>query len=175
MNDEEQALWRGFEARLERLEHLVQELSDVVDGNRHRKIIGLSPEQDRMDLDIRKINAVLFQDPTGQKGLLHDVDVLMGRRKDLSQSRELKWKFATEVVIKILALIGILLMGWDKMEGLYQKILHQKPSLLEQKIEKAKHPKSPKKLYRVRVVPASSANTTETEPKMPSEPEAPSK
>jgi hypothetical protein len=56
-------------------------------------------------------------------------------------------------VIKILALVGVLLLGWDKLEGLYKKIVHQKPSQLEAKIEKAKHPKG-KTLYRVRVVPA---------------------
>lgn len=161
MNDEENALWRGFEARLERLEHLITEVLDIVNGNRHRKIIGLASEQDRMDLELRKINAVLFQDPTGQKGLLHDIDFLMGRRKYDNQSRELKWKFATEVVVKILALVGVLLLGWDKMEGLYKKIINQKPSPLEQRIEQAKHPKSPKKIYRYRVVPAPSDDPKE--------------
>ena len=152
VNDEENALWRGFEARIERLEHLVEELLDIVNGNRHRKIVGLASEQDRMDLELRKINAVLFQDPTGQKGLLHDVDFLMGRRKYDNQSRELKWKLATEIVIKILALVGILLLGWDKMEGLYKKLLNQKQSPLEERIEQAKHPKG-KKIFRIRIVP----------------------
>ena len=165
MNEEDNPLWKGLDARTERLEHLVQELNDIVQGNRYRKIIGLVSEQDRMDLDLRKINAVLFQDPTGQKGLLHDVDVLMGRRKYDNQSRELKWKFATEVVIKILALVGVLLLGWDKLEGLYKKMVNQKPSQLEAKIEKAKHPKG-KTLYRVRVVPAEapSDDTKESPP-----------
>lgn len=158
MNEDDNVNWRGLEARIERLENRIQELQDIVEGNRHRKIIGLVTEQDRMDLELRKVNAVLFQDPTGQKGLLHDVDVLMGRRKYDNQSREMKWKFATEVVVKILALVGILLLGWDKMEALYLKIIHQKPSPLEAKIERAKRPKG-KTIYRVRHVPESTKET----------------
>ncbi len=163
MNEDDNPLWKGLDARIERLEHLVQEIHDVVQGNRYRKIIGLATEQDRMDLELRKINAVLFQDPTGQKGLLHDVDVLMGRRKYDNKTTELKWKFATEVVIKILALVGVLLLGWDKMEALYKRILNQKPAPLEAKIEKAKHPKG-KPIYKVHIVSdeAPSENTKES-------------
>lgn len=152
MNEDENVIWRGLEARIERTEDKIAEHDDLLNGNRSKKLIGLSQEQDRMDLELRKINAVLFQDSTGQKGMIHDVDFLMGRRKYDNQSRELIWKFVTEVVIKMLALVGVLLLGWDKLEGLYKKIIQQKPSPLEQKIEQAKHPKSPKKLYRYRTV-----------------------
>ena len=164
MNDEENIVWRGLEARIERLEHHVQELMDIVQGNRHNKVVGLAPEQDRMDLELRKINAVLFQDPTGQKGLLHDVDFLMGRRKYDNQSREYRWKFATEIIVKILTLAGLLLLGWDKMEGLYRKLISQKMGPLEKKIEQAKHPKSAKKIYRIHVVPASDPTPDDSPP-----------
>lgn len=165
MDEEDNPLWKGLDARTERLEHLVQELNDIVQGNRYRKIIGMATDQDRMDLELRKINAVLFQDPTGQKGLLHDVDVLMGRRKYDNQSREIIWKSATEVVVKILALVGVLLLSWDKLEVLYHKIRNQKPAPLEAQIEKAKHPKG-KTLYKVRHLQekALSGDTEESPP-----------
>lgn len=163
MNEEDNVLWKGFEARLERIEDIVKDLDEMLRGDRHRKIVGLLYEQDRMDQELRKINAVLFQDPTGQKGLLHDVDVLMGRRKYDNQTREFKWKFATQVVVKILTLAGILILGWDKMESLYRKLVNQKPSPLEAKIEQAKHPKG-KKIYRVRVVAPTDTSDTQESP-----------
>lgn len=78
-----------------------------------------------------------------------------------------KWEFLTKVTVQLLILAGFLILGWDKLEGLYQKIIHQEPSLLEKKIERARHPKSPKKMYRVRVVP--SGATSETPSVEPSE------
>lgn len=158
MNDDE---WRrGVDEHLirdliEDLQERVRELDIILRGEKGKS--GLIAEYDRHDEKLTKLYAVIFQDPTGQKGVLHDIDVLMGRRKYDNQSREFKWKFATEVTVKILTLAGILFLGWDKMEALYQKIIHQKLSPLEQKIEKARHPKSPKKIYRVRVVPAPAA------------------
>lgn len=169
MDDEENALWRGFEARLERLEHLVQELLDLVNGNRHRKIVGLSSEQDRMDLELRKINAVLFQDSTGQKGLLHDIDYLMGRKSDREKNRQYRWQFWTAVIVAMITGATALITNWDKIKKNFPK---SNPGPLEARIERARHPKSPKKVYRLRVVPPSSAITTETEPKTPPEPEA---
>jgi hypothetical protein len=51
-----------------------------------------------------------------------------------------------------------LITNWDKI----LKILPQDhPGPVSQMIEKAKHPKSPKKIYRYRVVPASTPGETE--------------
>lgn len=163
MNEDENVIWRGFEARIERLENLVQELNDVVEGNRHRRIIGLAPEQDRMDLELRKLNAVVFTDSTGKHGLAHDVDVLMGRQVGADRRSEFRWKYWIPTILSVLALVVTILTQWGQIKGNFPK---DHPGPLEQEIEKAKHPKG-KTIYRVHRVQAEvpSEPTEETPPK----------
>lgn len=145
-NEEENVIWRGFEARIERLENLVQALNDVIEGNRHRRIIGLASEQDRMDLELRKLNAVVFTDSTGKHGLAHDVDVLMGRQAGADRRSEFRWKYWAPTLLALLALTTTILTNLDKIKA-NLPLYH--PGPLEAKIDQAKHPKG-KVIYRIR-------------------------
>lgn len=148
MNEDDNFIWRGLEARIERLEDVVRDLDEAIRGNRHKKMVGLLPDQDRMDLELRKINAILFQDPTGQKGLLHDVDFLMGRRKYDNDSREIKWKFWGPIIIVLITQGVLILLNLDKIK---QNLPLYHPAPLEAAIDQARHPKG-KKIYRIRHV-----------------------
>lgn len=164
MNDEEHPIWRGFEARIERLEDVVHDLDEMLRGDRHRKIIGLLAEQDRMDADLRKINAVVFTDSTGKHGLAHDVDVLMGRQAGIDRRSEFRWKYWIPTLLAVLALSITILTNWVQIKQNFPK---DHPGLLEQEIEKAKHPKG-KRLYRVRHIQEkapSDEDTKESPPK----------
>lgn len=161
MNEEENALWRGFEARLERLEHKVQELLDIVHGNRYKKIVGLESDVDRMDSDIRKLNAVMFMDSTGKHGVAHDVEVLMGRQAGVDRRSEFRWKYWMPTLLALLALTVTVLTNLEKIRSNFPKY---HPGPLELKIDQAKHPKG-KKIVRYRTVPVPSEDTEESPPK----------
>ncbi len=150
MNEEENALWRGFEARLERLEDMVREFDELLRGDRRRKVVGLLADQDRMDAELRKLNAVVFTDSTGKHGVAHDVDVLMGRQAGVDRRSEFRWKYWIPTLLAVLAMATTILTNLDKI---LQNLPKPKLSPLEEKIEKAKHPKG-KTLYRVHHVPA---------------------
>ena len=150
MDDEENALWRGFEARLERLEDIIRELDEILRGDRRRKIVGLLADQDRMDLELRKLNAVVFTDSTGKHGLAHDVDVLMGRQAGVDRRSEFRWKYWMPTVLALLALAATILTNLDKIKA---NLPQYHPAPLEAKIDQARHPKG-KTLYRVRRVQA---------------------
>lgn len=162
MNDEE---WRKFVDEhvlrdiLEDLQERVKDHDIILKGERGKG--GLIAEYDRHDDKLTRLYAVIFQDPTGQKGLLRDVDLLMGRRSSREKSSEFKWQFWTAVIVAIISSGSLVLTRWPEIK----KLLPQDhPDQISQMIEKAKHPKSKKKIYRYRVVPAS-APITETEPK----------
>jgi hypothetical protein len=130
--------------KLEDLRAQVKELEKVIRGGRD----SLTSEYRRHDQELTRINAVLFQDPTGQKGLLHDVDVLMGRRRDKDETRGLKWQFWGLILTAVIgALAGIL----PNLGRIKEALLRVDP--LEKKIEQAKHPHSKHKIYRYRAVP----------------------
>ncbi len=163
MDDDSSVLWRGLESRLERVEDITSGLDEILRGNRRKKIIGLLEEQDRMDADLRKLMAVVFQDSTGKRGLAHDVDVLMDRRSGEDRRSQLKWGFWTAIIVAAMTSATALLTNWDKI---LKSLPKHNPSPLEKKIEKARHPKSPKKIYRFRIVPPPSEDpgTTQDNP-----------
>ncbi len=153
MNEESNALWRGFEARLERLEDMVRDLDEVLRGDRHKKIFGLLPEYDRLDLEVRKLNAVVFVDSTGKRGIAHDVDYLMDRRSGQERREGFKWTFWGLILATIISSLAAVLTNLDKIKILLP-VLRLSP--LEEKIERARHPKG-KKVFRVRIAPQEKA------------------
>ncbi len=174
MNDEDQPIWRGFEARLERLEDIVKDLDESLRGGRRRRIIGLLAEHSRLEDLVTKLNAVVFMDSTGKHGMAHDVDVLMGRQTGADRRSEFRWKYWIPTLLAVLAMTATILTNLDKIKANLPKY---HPALLEKKIDRAKHPKG-KTLYHIRqisspkVAPSmetpekrDSQNTSESPPK----------
>lgn len=150
MNEDENIIWRGFEARLERIEDIVNELDSSLRGDRRRKIIGLLPEWDQHTTELRQIRTLMFGDAAGSnKGMAHDVDVLMDRRSGKERRSQLLWGFWTAIAVAVISSITAILTSWDKI----QPLLKDHPAPLEQAIEKAKHPRG-KTILRVRRVQA---------------------
>jgi len=161
VNEDENVIWRGIDARLERLEDMVQELDAALRGDRRRKIIGLLPEWDRHDAELRRLNALVLGDVAGSnKGMAHDVDVLMDRRSGKDRRAQLQWGFWTAITVAVISSGTAILTNLEKIKANLPKY---HPGPLEAQIEKAKHPKG-KKIYRIRVVPekAPSDNTGES-------------
>jgi len=150
MSDEDfNVIWRGFEARLERLEDLVKELDQTVRGSRRTKDPGLIAEADRFDHELRRLNAVVFTDATDTHGLVHDVNVLMGRQVGSDRRSEFRWKYWMPTMLAILAMILTILVNLDKIKANLPKY---HPSPLEKKIDRAKHPRG-RKIVKIRVIP----------------------
>ncbi len=150
MNEEENLYWRGFDARLARIEDLVQGLDESLRGDRRKKIIGLLAEFDRLDERVRQLYAVVIGDAASNHGMRHDVDMLMGRRKYDGQIKEFRWKHVIPTLLAILALTISFLANLDKILKTFRQP-SQDP--VDQMIEKAKHPKG-KTLVRYRHVQA---------------------
>lgn len=148
MNEDENVIWRGFEARIERLEDVVRDLDDMLRGNSRKRVIGLQPEYDRIDHELRRLNAVIFTDSTGKHGLAHDVDVLMGRQAGVDRRSEFRWKYWAPTLLALLALAVTFLTNLDKIMA---NLPQYHPAPLEEKIDQAKHPRG-KKIVRYRVI-----------------------
>lgn len=154
MNDEE---WLE---KFEDLQDRIRELEITLHGKRAKT--GILAEYERHDELLARLYAVVWQDPTGKTGLLHDVDVLMGRRSDKVQGAQYKWQFWGLILATLISSGAAVLVSWDKIIKLIPK---DHPGPLERKIERARHPKAKNKIIQYRVVPA---------PKEPNPDEAPS-
>ncbi len=164
MGDEEGLVWRGIDARLERIEDIVRELDELLRGSRKTKYTGLVADQERMELELRKLNAVVFVDSTGKRGIAHDIDVLMDRRSYSERREGIKWTFWGLILATVISSLTAILTNLDKLKSL-MPLLRLSP--LELKIERAKHPKSPKKLVRYRTVPRKAPASPENPPSDP--------
>ncbi len=160
MNDEDQPIWRGFEARLERLEDLVRDLDESLRGDRRHRIIGLLGEHSKLEELVTKLNAVVFMDSTGKHGLAHDVDVLMGRQSGADRRSEFRWKYWIPTLLALLAMAVTILTNLDKIR---QNLPTDHPGPLEKKIEQARHPRG-KKIYRTRIISAEPSENTKELP-----------
>lgn len=166
MNDEE---WRKavdehlIRELLEDVQDRVKEFDAILRGERGHG--GLISEYERHDEMLTRLYAVIIQDSTGKKGLLHDVDHLMGRKSFSERTIQFRWQSWTAIAV---AVIGAAAANLQSLEKIAKKFLKEKPGILEQKIEKAKRPRG-KKIIRYRVVPApasapSAAIPTEPKP-----------
>lgn len=124
-------------ARIRDLEHIVIKGKD-----------NLRSEYRRHDELLTRIYAVLFQDATGQKGVLHDLDVLMGRRRVRDESRGLKWQFWGVVLAAAIAGLTAILTHLPQIK---RELLREDP--LEKKINKIKNPKPRYIHYKIRALP----------------------
>lgn len=150
MNEDDNVIWRGFEARIERLEDIVQDLDASLRGDRRQKIIGLLADWDRHDSELRRLNAVVFTDSTGKHGLAHDIDVLMGRQAGADRRSEFRWKYWIPTLLALLAMAVTILTNLDQIK---KNLPKDHPGPLERQIEEAKHPKG-RRIVRIRHVQA---------------------
>lgn len=159
MNEDENVIWRGFEARIERLEDLIHELDELLRGSRKSKHSGIVADQERMELELRKLNAVVFVDSTGKRGIAHDVDYLMDRKSGAERREGFKWTFWGLILATLISSLSAILPNLDKIKNLWTKT---PPFPWETRIVRVKH----KKIYRVRVVPEQtpSDDTKESQP-----------
>jgi|SRR5882672_5327555 len=150
MDEQSDEKWRGIidshvlYDKIEDLGERVKDLDTIIKGKG-----GLINEYERHDEKLTRLYAVIFQDPTGQKGLLHDVDVLMGRRHEKDSTRGLKWQFWGAIVVAIITSAAMILTNFVKIRDTLLKI-----DPLEARISQAKHPKSKKKVYVIHHLPA---------------------
>src|SRR5882724_3911019 len=162
MNDEE---WHSkveehlLRDLIEDLQERVKEHDSILKGE--KRSAGLLAEYVRHDELLRRMFAVIWQDPTGQKGLLHDVDALMGRQKDRQTDKQSRWQFWTAVTVALITSAAVLVTNWDAIKKSFPR---DHPAELEQKIERARHPKSTKKIYRYRIHSATEKAETNMPP-----------
>lgn len=144
---------------IEDTQERVKEHDYILKGERGKT--GLIAEYDRHDEKLTRLYAVIFQDPTGQKGLLHDVDYLMGRKAYRDGAKPYKWDFWKSIIVAIIMSGGIsyLTSHWSQIKALLPK---DHPDKVSQMIEKARNPKPRHRHIILRVQP--SMDTEETSP-----------
>lgn len=148
MNDEdwhknvEEHLLRDL---VEDLQERIRDLDNILRGEKGNA--GLIAEYERHDDMITKLYAVVIQDSTGKKGLLHDIDYLMGRKSDRDKNKQYKWSFWTAITVAAISAATMLVTNWDKIK---KNLPVDHPGPLEAKIEASRHKKIVRRHYVIR-------------------------
>jgi len=125
-----QRVWeREFVALLKRL----AEIDSQLRGNPLSEQSGLVGRLEQIERTVAKIDAVLFMDPSGTKGLVHDFNELKVGRED----RRGLWKNLTAIIIAGIS-SGLIGHFWENIQAYFSKPTRDP---VEQMIENAKHPK----------------------------------
>lgn len=88
----------------------------------HGPHIGLFAEYERLDEMYRKLYAVIWQDSTGRKGMVHDVDFLMGRSKNHDEISVRRWTFAQGVVVALVSALAAITVAVLSIEPVRKQI-----------------------------------------------------
>lgn len=137
--------------QLEDIEQVLTRWDRILRGDPQEDLIGLTEQIRNLELDIRKINAVLFMDSTGKRGIAHDIDVLMDRKKARTEGSQYRWQFWTTFVAALIAALTAILTNWDKI----RKSLPN-PIQIEEGFLKSRKPKPIRKVRRRALTPPSS-------------------
>jgi len=116
---------------IEDLQERVKDLDNVLRGEKGQA--GLIAEYERHDEILTRLYAVVIQDSTGKKGLLHDIDYLMGRKSNREKAKEYRWQFWTAVTVATITATTALMTNWEKIK---KNLPKDHPGPLEQQIEK---------------------------------------
>lgn len=99
--------------QLEDCERILTRLDRVISGDPQADLSGIVEQMHQIQRDLNKINAVIFVDSTGKRGLLHEVEALTSGERTASE----RWKFATAVTVAIISMVGLLLTNWNRVLG----------------------------------------------------------
>jgi len=121
--------------------------------------------REELKKELREIRNAINGDAAGYPGMRQDLAELKGERSRKDMRTGYRWNFWTALIPVMVAqsviLIGLLIVNWGALEAFWNK--HNKLGPLEQRIERAKHPKSPRKIYVPRIVPAKAEEPAEVQ------------
>jgi hypothetical protein len=156
------SLVTGFQVlnkRLDEMEDLLRDVDLVIRGDPREDRDGLVTQLHEIQTRLSRLDAVIFVDSTGRKGLQHEVEeILSGERRT-----ESRWKYTTTVVVAVISVIGSLILSWDKIAAFFREkridTHHQAPKAKSQR-KKVSH-------VRYRVVPAPEVHDDGADEEMP--------
>lgn len=131
------------------LEVSLRSTDKLLRGDPEKDTAGLIARLHDIETQLAKMNAVIFVDSTGKRGLVHEVEALSTGERTAEQ----RWKFATAIVVAILSLLGLLITNWDRISAY---LGHAKLDPLDQAIESARHPKPKHRHYIIKDEPTES-------------------
>ena len=104
---------RSQDEKLEKLEDSQEEVEAVLHGETDSGLIGRIED---LEVEVSRLNAVIFQDALGKKGLHHDIQAILAGREDRRDSRG-NW---TKIVVAIIT-SGALGLFWKDIQSFLNK------------------------------------------------------
>ncbi len=136
---------RSQDTKLDRLEEKQEETDSILHGETDSGLIGRIED---LEADVARLNAVIFQDAAGKKGLHHDIQMLLEGRED----RRNQWGNLTKIIVAAI-MSGLITHFWQDIRA----FLNRKPTdPLDQMIDRAAHPKARHRHVVIREEPADS-------------------
>lgn len=105
--------------RLDDLESARDDVDLVLRGDATTNQDGLIQELHELQKEVARLNSVVFMDATGQKGIAHDVDVLMGRKSKRDETRRSFLLFWGSIMAAIITTTGVILTRWSSLPKIF--------------------------------------------------------
>lgn len=123
--------------RMDEYDETLDALDRIIRGDYQNDRDGLISRFESMEKDLSRLNAVIFQDSTGKKGLVATVDALVSGRMDKVERR----KSNVAIVVAIITTLGLILTNLDRIGDFWLRMFPKgKPTEIERIIEKGEHP-----------------------------------
>lgn len=106
---------RTTDKELEDLDVRLHDTEQMLHGDTENS--GLIGRIETLEHQNAELRAIILTDATGEKGLQHDVQVLMSGEKTSGE----RWKFATAFSVAIISLLGLLITNWQSIQGFIEK------------------------------------------------------
>jgi hypothetical protein len=133
---------RSQDEKLAKLDAAQDEQDSLLHGDTDSGLIGRIED---VEAEVRRLNAVVFMDALGNKGLHHDIKALLDRRED----RRTGWGNITKIIVAVIT-SGAVGLFWQDIRTF---VLKRTTDPVDQAIDRAKHPKGKHRHVIIRELP----------------------
>jgi hypothetical protein len=131
------AAQRVTDRLLEDLDANYAALDRLLRGDPEKDTDGVIAKIHLLETQLARLNAVIFMDSTGKKGLQHEVEILSSGERTQGE----RWKFATAVIVAIITSAALVITNWDHIAAYFNQ---KDTDPVDVAIEKSKHPRGGK-------------------------------
>lgn len=136
---------RIWEREFGSIRKLSAEIDKLLRGDPDRDTDGIIARLHQQENAINMLKALVLKDTAGNIGLIARVEALESGERTSGN----RWQFATAVTVAVISLLGLLMTNWERLEAILSR---ESKDPVTQMINRAKHPRKKKAVYRV--VPA---------------------
>jgi hypothetical protein len=152
---------KSADTDLHKLKKQQEKVDKILRGDPERNLESLIEAVNHLKNEVNKFNRIFDKDYLGHGGLQSFITYVYNELKKRDKAQELttgyKWGFWGMVVAAVIGAVALFMTQKDQLEKWLPK---NHPTVLDMKLENAKHPRSHRRRVVVHIVPAPSVDVS---------------